>query len=121
MFTQEPYNSIMFLSYLELLEILNKNNYSIIQQANQYVLLKDNEILANVDIENVKNYLASRPNLTYLNNKRIYNEYKDSKKDHIKLKAQEALNTVNLIIYIYAIRYLCNELNKTNRIFNLSY
>lgn len=121
MFTKEPHNSIMFLSYLTLIEVLTLNNYNIVQQANQYVLLKDNKIIANVDIDKVKEYLTSRPNLTYLNNCRIYNEYKNYKKQSNITIADRAFEMINLIIYIYAIRYLCNELQKTNKIFNLSY
>ncbi len=121
MFTIEPNNSIMYLSYIKLIQILNENEYQVIQQANQFVLLKDNEIVANVDTEQVKEYLTSRPNLTYVDNVRIYYEYKDYTRANLQELARKALERCNLIIYIYAIRYLCNELQQTNKIFNLSY
>lgn len=112
--------SIYICSYLYLLTVLKDNDYHIIEENDKIVLNRKLSIILSIDKIEIEKIVQESNHITYSFNKVIYNMYKNSTKPFYQSKANKAKNTMNIIIYIYSIKYLCSELNKTIKIFNLS-
>jgi len=111
-------SNILLYSYKRLIDILNKNGYSITEDEKSITLNKDSIYINSISKIDIDKLLKKEKHITYSINISYYNKYKDSNRYSDKVK--EVKSKIDIIIYIHGIKYLCNELNKTNKIFNLT-
>lgn len=106
------------LSYGAILQILIDNNYCIVYNKHKTFIIYEGNLLDYVNNSDIIEKLEGTT-FSYSLFKRVYNKYKNSKNETLKIKALYNNSLANHIVFILAIRHLYAKLNlKTKQIIN---